>query len=278
MISVGELLAWGRDRLRRAAVDAAPREAGLLLARALGRDEAFVLAGEERTVGAAPEARYRDWIGRRTSGEPVAYLLGTREFWGREFEVDDRVLIPRPESEHLIEHALALKLPERPRILDIGTGSGCLAISLALEVPAARLVAVDRSLAALAVARRNAGRLGAHDLLLVAADLATAVELARFDLVVANPPYIEPGEMDSLAPDVREFEPTEALVAPSGGEAMYRRLLTGLASLRPGTPVLVEMAPAQADRLAAWAAEAGFRSVVIHDDLSGRRRIGLLSR
>ncbi len=153
----------------------------------------------------------------------MAYLTGEREFFGRSFRVDHRVLIPRPETEHLIEIALALPLPERARVLDVGTGSGAIATTLAVERPGWRLVATDLSLGALAVARGNAARQGVGArVLAVGADLLAGLELGDFDLVVSNPPYIDPQDLADLPRDVRDWEPRLALVSPGGGTARRR--------------------------------------------------------
>ena len=145
-VKIGELLRDARRRLAAAPFEISRREAALLLARVLGRGEASILAHAEEAVGDDDTERFRALLERRLTGEPMAYLFGEREFYGRPFTVDSRVLIPRPETEHLIETALALDLPPRPRIADAGTGSGAIAVTLALELPGARLLATDVSL------------------------------------------------------------------------------------------------------------------------------------
>ena len=191
-VTVRQLLADARARLGTAAF-ASPREAHLLLGHVLGLGEASLLARDDAAVSEDDSARFTALIERRLAGEPVAYLVGSKEFFGRPFAIDRRVLVPRPETEHLVEAALALagSLPPRPRILDIGTGSGCIAVTLALELPASRVAATDRSPAALAVAQRNANALGAH-VEFVAADWASTLRAECFDLVVSNPPYLDP--------------------------------------------------------------------------------------
>jgi release factor glutamine methyltransferase len=232
--------------------DAPPsrRESILLLARVLGWSEAQVLAREERPIEAGLAERWRALIARRRLGEPVAYLLGEREFYGRSFHVDARVLIPRPETEHLVEATLALPLGPAPRILDIGTGSGCIAVTLALELPRARVTGTDRSIAALAVARGNGERLAPGRVSWTAGDLAACLRPAAFDVVVANPPYIGHDERAVLSPEVVDFEPAGALFSPGESDSMLRRLI-GLASdLRSGSFVVLETGHQQAERLA----------------------------
>ncbi|HVR07812.1 MAG TPA: peptide chain release factor N(5)-glutamine methyltransferase, partial [Thermoanaerobaculia bacterium] len=204
---LGDLLREGRRRLAATAF-APPREAALLLGAVLGLTEAQAMARDDQAVPAAAAARFEALLARRLAGEPVAYLLGGREFYGRRFAVDQRVLIPRPETEHVVEAALALALPAAPRILDVGTGSGCLAVTLALELRGATVTAADLSPGALAVAAGNARRHGvAGRVAAVASDLTVAFDLGGFDLVVSNPPYVDPADAPGLSPEVCKFEP-----------------------------------------------------------------------
>lgn len=226
-------------------------------------------------AGAA--GRFRALLGRRLTGEPIAYVLGEREFYGRSFAVDPRVLIPRPETEHLIEAVLELDLPWRPAILDVGTGSGCLAVTLALERPEATIVATDLSPGALAVAAANARAHSVADRVqLVAADLTAPLDLARFALVVSNPPYIDPAGRDKLSLEITDFEPSRALFAPAGGRSILDRLSAELPGLRSGTPVLVEIGYDQADRITRLARERGFLLQEIRKDLAGHPRTAIL--
>lgn len=277
-LRVGDLLREGQARL--AAAGLPRREAALLLARLLATGEAQLLARDQEPAPAALVARYREWLARRAGGEPVAYLFGEREFYGRPFAVDSRVLVPRPETELLVETALGLPLPPRPGILDIGTGSGCLAVTLAAELPAARLLATDRSPAALAVACRNARRHQvAERIRFVAADLAAPIALAPFALVVANPPYIDPAEWDDLPATVRDFEPRSALLAPGHGLALWLRLLSETGPrLAPGAWVAGEIGAGQLPALAAAAARSPLDLVRTVDDLAGIPRVVVFRR
>jgi len=246
MPTVRDLLADARRRLAAAPLGPQPREAALLLGRVLGLSEAQILSRDEREVEPPAAERFRELLSRRLGGEPVAYLFGEREFYGRTFQVDRRVLIPRPETEHVVEEALATRLPAAPWILDIGTGSGCLAVTLALEIPSARVVATDVSPGALAVAAGNARRLGAggrvHP---VGTDLARGLDLSRFDLVVSNPPYIDPTDAPSLSPEVCNFEPHLALFAPGAGDSVLARLFVELRGLRSGVRLILEIGDGQ---------------------------------
>jgi release factor glutamine methyltransferase len=295
--TVDELLAGARRRLGAAPFAPPRREAALLLGHVLGLSEAQVLARGAEPVPPAAAARFEALLTRRLAGEPVAYLVGEREFWGRPFFVDRRVLIPRPETEHLVEAALSLApaLPPRPRLLDVGTGSGCLAVTLALEIAGARVVATDVSLAALAVARSNAGRFGllaraapaastvaapdgAGRLALLAADLAGPLRLSAFDLVVSNPPYVSPAESARLSPEVREFEPQGALFAAAGGLAVLERLLAAAEGLKAGAFLACEIGDGQ---LAAVEARLAGRPLALREvrrDLAGKARVVVLRR
>lgn len=278
-VTVDDLLRDARRRLSEAPFGPSTREALLLLARLLERDEAFVLAHGEQQVDVSQIRRFQQLLERRLSGEPMAYVLGEREFYGRTFRVDSRVLIPRPETEHLVEAALEWDLPPEPRILDVGTGSGCLAVTLALEIPAARVVAVDLSLGALAVARTNAQRLGAaesvHGLCI---DLVSGLRLEDFDLVVSNPPYIAPEEAPELSPEILDYEPATALFAEAGGLAVLRRLLAAAAGLRPGCPLMVEIGADQRAPLTAAAADHGLEVRRVIPDYAGIARTLVMTR
>ena len=278
-MKVDEALLWARTRLADADFDPALREANLLLARTLGRSEAQLLAHGGDVVDQVLLAEFQARVDRRLSGEPVAYILGEKEFFGRDFFVDSRVLIPRPETEHIVELALRLGLPSGGRILDIGTGSGCLAVTLLAEMPGCRAVATDISLAALRVAESNARR---HDvdrqLDLVATDLASTLSLDAFQLVVSNPPYIGLEEASSLSSEITDFEPQTALFAGPTGDSLLARLLETLSALRGGTPLLLEIGADQSGTIAQLAESSAFSLEGVHADLAGIDRIARLTR
>ena len=219
---------------------------------------------------------------RRMTHEPVAYITGVREFYGREFMVTRAVLIPRPETEGIIE-AIPAGLPAAhgsgtPVILDIGTGSGCLAITLALEHPAARVIATDVSQDALSIAAQNAQRLGAHRAEFVEASLVPN-GLPPLDLIVTNPPYVPERDRESLSPDVRDFEPAQALFAGEDGLGVIRDLLPeARAALKPGGALIMEIGAGQAEAVAALVAGAGLRLITIRPDLQGIPRIAVAVR
>ncbi len=250
----------------------------------LGLTEAQLLARSRQPVRETDRQRFEALLARRLTGEPVAYLLGEKEFFGRPFVVDRRVLVPRPETEHLVEAALAQRLPPAPRVLDLGTGSGCLAVTLALELPAGLVVATDRSPAALSVAALNARRHGVGQTVrLVASDLASAFDQVGdrqlpFDLVVSNPPYVDPADAQALSAEVREFEPADALFLPEPGDLFLARLLAALAGLRPGTPLILELGLGQAQTLESAARSSPFQVEEIREDYAGIPRAALLRR
>ena len=260
-----------RERLGRAGVDDPPREAELLLAAALGVDRAALHAGPPDLPPGALD-RFRSLVARRALREPAAYLLGVREFRSREFEVGPAVLVPRPETEHLVEAALEAIPPGSPALAaDAGTGSGCIAVTLAAERPLLRVVATDRSAAALAVARRNALRHGVGDrVALLRADFLEALR-GPIDLVVSNPPYVSEG--DTVDPEVLH-EPREAVFAGPDGLEAYRRLAPAAARvLRPGGRLLVETPGARVEAIAAILRAAGLDPLPPVPDLAGLPRV-----
>lgn len=278
-VTIDQLLAEARPRLAATSFGAPVREASLLLGRVLGLSEAQVLAHGEREVPDEAAARFRQLLERRLAGEPTAYLFGEREFYGRTFQVDPRVLIPRPETEHLVEAALETPLPDRPWILDVGSGSGILPVTLALEIPGARMVATDVSPGALAVTSLNARRFGVRDRVFpVGADLTRGLDLGRFDLVVSNPPYIDWSDAPTLSPEVYNFEPHVALFAPGSGDSLYARLFLETGELRSGIRLLVEIGFGQLDAVRRHASASGLQVSDVRLDYAGIPRVVILER
>ncbi|REJ83948.1 MAG: peptide chain release factor N(5)-glutamine methyltransferase [Acidobacteria bacterium] len=254
---VASLLAALRRLLEDSTEEIQAREASWLLAHASGLDESRLIAFPERRLDPAVAARAVELARRRAAATPFAYLVGEREFYGRTFRVDPRVLIPRPETEHLIDAVLELDLPEDARVLDVGAGSGCIAITLQLERPSWRVVACDLSLSALAVARHNARRLGAP-VGWFAADLLAPLTRRgdTLDVVVSNPPYVDPADRQSLPRVVVEHEPHLALFADGGGLEVYQGLLSG-AGIAAARHLVVELGAGQLEAVRALAREAG---------------------
>lgn len=248
----------GIARLRAARVPSDTLAAEMLLMHAVGRDRTWLYTHPEEKIDAAAAKKFLDLVARRAAGEPTQYLTGKQEFWGMEFEVTPAVLIPRPETEHVVEVALerlgaqGIKIdmktgaPTKPLLVaDVGTGSGCLAVALAHELPHAKIVATDISPAALEVAQRNATRHGASSQIeFLKTDLLEAMdeESPQFDLIVSNPPYISEEDKKTLQREVREHEPHCALACGAGGTEMYARLIEQARNrLRPGGILVMEL-------------------------------------
>jgi release factor glutamine methyltransferase len=254
-------------------IETARLDAEVLLAHACGVSRASLMAG--LSVDADTAAKFRRMVTRRASREPVAYLIGGKEFFSLDFEVTPAVLIPRPETETLVEAALKFLAPRRePRILDIGTGSGAIAIAVAANVPNARIVATDISKEALEVAHRNALRHRCEDRIeFLAADLFPDDD-SRFDLIVSNPPYVAEADLETLQPEIRLHEPRAALVFGADGLKMYRRIATASrVRLNPDGAVIVEIGAGQATEVEALFRHAGFSNIDAIRDLARIERV-----
>jgi release factor glutamine methyltransferase len=263
-MKLGEALIGAREVIPAA-------EARLLLLHTASVTATELAAHPERELAPRQVAQFLSLVSRRAAGEPVAYLVGRREFYGREFAVSPAVLIPRPETELLVESGIArMHGVPRPRILDLGTGSGCVAITLALELAAA-VTAVDASADALAVACANAKRLGAR-VEFVASDWFSAV-VGRFDLIVANPPYVAQGDPHLSAGDLR-FEPPQALASGADGLSAIRRIVAEAPGyLTPNGWLLFEHGYDQAQAVRELLASVGFADIEQHRDLVGIIRV-----
>jgi release factor glutamine methyltransferase len=288
-------LKQGIAQLRDAHVPSFTLAAELLLLHVLGRDRAWLYAHSEESIADAEAQGFLRLIGRRAAGEPTQYLTGKQEFWGLEFEVTPDVLIPRPETEHVIEVALdRLALNEirhgRPRatkgeglyVADIGTGSGCIAIALAKQLPAAKIYATDTSPKALEVASRNAARHHVSDrtqfvvanFLEPCSPLATRHSPLAFDLIASNPPYIGRRETDLLPREVREHEPAAALYGGEEGYELYADLIAQAAKhLKPGGILVLELGHDSLPAVGPLLAPPQWTNVAITNDLAGVARV-----
>jgi release factor glutamine methyltransferase len=267
-----KLLNWTQGWFVQKGIDAPRLTAELLLAHALGCDRVRLYLDFDKPLGDPELAAFRELVRRRGEREPTAYLLGKRDFFGHTFQVDPRVLVPRPETEQVVEAALAA-LPEEGRALDLCTGSGAVAVSLGLARPRARVTATDISPDALAVARENAARLGAAGVSFLTGDLFAPVPAEeRWDVIVSNPPYVPRGELDTLSPEVRR-EPRLALDGGGDGLEISRRIVAEAPGrLRPGGALVLEMHESHLHELPALCLQAGFQRAEPHRDLAGLPR------
>ncbi len=266
MTRIDQVLSQARSRIVMA-------EARRLLCHLLDRPHAWLAAHGDEVLSEAEALRFVDLVGRRAEGEPIAYLVGCREFYGRSFSVAPGVLIPRPETELLVDLGIArLGTRRASAILDLGTGSGCLGVTLALEIPAARVTATEMSPAALFLAGRNARELKAS-VRVIESDWFSAVAERNFDLIVANPPYIAENDPHLCHGDLR-FEPPQALSSgPDGLDAIRAIIAQARSHLVPGGWLLVEHGFDQAPAVAALLQAAHFDDIEQHRDLAGILRI-----
>lgn len=270
-----EALAMGQALLEAAGVPDPRADAGWLLSHVTGKNHLLLrLDGMERLTAAQEEAFLR-LLALRQRRVPLQHVLGNQPFLGLDYRTDSRALIPRPETELLAEMAIAhlrgMETP-RPAALDVGTGTGCLAISMALQVPRAQVTAVDLSPAALSLARENAQRLGAK-VDFRESDLFTALPGQRFHLIVSNPPYIPTGELPGLQPEVQQ-DPVLALDGGPDGLRIYRRLIPGAwAHLDSGGALLLEIGSDQGESVPGLMRGAGFEEVTLHEDHGGLPRM-----
>lgn len=263
-MTVAEALRLATQRLAGAGVPEPVLDAELLLRHVMGWDRAALLASDTDPLGADQASRFLALVGERESRRPLQHLTGTQAFWGRDFLVSPDVLIPRPETEVLVEAALGLLSGvAAPVVVDVGTGSGCIALTLAAERPDAEVHGVDISPAALDVARTNARRLGLESrVLLFQGDLLSPVAhlTGSVHLVVSNPPYVPADQFDSLMPEVRDHDPRLALVPTPDASDLYRRLAAGARRvLRPGGVLAVEIGLGMAEEVRAVTEGEGFR-------------------
>ena len=273
MSTVRELLARARAQLDEMTPEPS-LDAEVLLAHALGRERSWLYAWPEHRPETGQETEFEDLVRRRAEGHPVAHLTGEREFWSLRLQVTADTLVPRPETELLVETALGLDLPAAADVLDLGTGTGAIALALAHERPGWRLTAVDRSAAAIAVAEQNRRRLGFDELLLLQGDWFSPLTAdRRFDLIVSNPPYVAQGDAYLERGDL-PFEPLQALVSGDDGLDAIRHIAARApAYLKPGGWLWLEHGYDQAEAVRALLRHQGFTAVTGHRDLAGHDRV-----
>jgi release factor glutamine methyltransferase len=268
-LSLGDVLRRATEHLERTS-DTARLDAELLLAHTLGRQRIELYTDLDRPLQTAELDAYRELVARRARREPVAYILGEWGFRRLTLNVDSRALIPRPETEIVVERALGrIEGIDRPRVIDVGTGTGAIALAIADECPGAEVTAIDVSADALALAAENAARTGL-EVSLELHDVREGLSGGPYDLVVSNPPYVEPDELPGLMADVRDYEPHVALVGDHVPE-----LVAGAARgvLRPGGWLVLEVGDGQAGATAALLESLGYVDVTVTPDLAGRDRV-----
>lgn len=271
----------GESRLRAGPhPERARRDAETLLLHLIQRDRTFMIANPLANLSAEGAVRYYALVERRLAGEPIQYITGETEFYGLPFRVNRNVLIPRPETEHLVEKVLVLAADfEKPRIVEVGTGSGAIAVALAHKLPGSRISAIDISAPALAIARGNAERNGVADRIrFLRGNLLEPVAGEQFEIVVSNPPYVAESDRASLAVEVRDYEPELALYA-GDGLGFFRRLIPDArAALVSGGFLALEIGYGQDSAVAGLLAESGFEQIDFAADLQGIPRVATASR
>jgi release factor glutamine methyltransferase len=276
--TIRDVLVWASEDFKKRGLTSARLESELLLAEVLGTDRIRLVIDATRPLTKDELSRFRDLIGRRRKGEPIAYILGRREFYGRTFKTDSRALVPRPDTETLVDVALERTRPRNlfARALDLCTGTGVVALTLLRERPTWRVTGTDISAEALSLAVENAQRLGAiSGLRLAEGDLFEAVLAGeKFELITSNPPYIPTSELAELDADIRDFEPKLALDGGSDGLDFYRRLIREAPRfLVPGGVLAVEIGCTQGTAVTRMLEEVGFRDIETRRDLAQLDRV-----
>jgi release factor glutamine methyltransferase len=282
--TIAETLKEAGELLRAASVANDVLDAQTLLAEALGRDRTYLIINFNQRLTEEILAKFRAMVRRRAAGEPLQYITGRQAFFGLEFEVTPDVLIPRPETELIVEETIRLVQQNQlltPWVVDVGTGSGCIAVSLARELDAARVFASDVSLPALRVARRNAARHGLEGQVhFVVSDLLDAFSEDAFaDFILSNPPYVSDEELPTLQREVRDWEPRRALTDSMDGLSLYRRLLKDAPSrLKPGGHLICEMGYTQSETIVGMIDRGVWAGPRLLDDLQGIPRTIVLRK
>ncbi len=282
--TIGKLLTWTTDYLKKGGSTSPRLDAEVLLAHACGRQRIELYTTFDQEPAEEAKVAFRELVRRRNEGTPVAYLVGYKEFYSLQFEVNPDVLIPRPETEHLVVAALDRAKEagtQELNLVDVGTGSGAIAVTIAKHLKNCHMTAIDKSSAALAVARRNAEKyqLGEDRISFLESDLLSALpQDAKFDFVLSNPPYVSQAEYEQLPATVRKFEPQMALVAgPDGSEVIARLLLEAQLKLNPRGYCIFEFSPMLYPRLSSFVG-TGWDAPQVTKDLAGLARIVTLRK
>ncbi|MEJ2110536.1 MAG: peptide chain release factor N(5)-glutamine methyltransferase [Acidobacteriota bacterium] len=284
MDTLAKARAWAAEALKRSGMESPDLSSDLLLGFAIGRNRVYILSHPEETLSNPAWERYRSYVLRHAKGEPIQYLTGEREFFGLDFRVTPAVLVPRPETEFLVEAAVSIiqnKIGPNVRFLDIGTGSGCIAISIAIENPGCSGCATDISSPALEIAKFNARRHKvAGRIKFIRSDLLDCFRMKPvFDLILCNPPYVAMDEYDTLACNVKDFEPHLALFGGRDGLDVFRRLIPGAASyLKPEGFLLLEIGAGQLHSVRSLLDREGFVFEDVLEDLQGIPRCLIMKK
>ncbi len=278
--TIRKLITWTAQWLKGYGVASPRLDAELLLSHAINCSRLDLYLDPDKPITDTERAIFRSYIKRRANREPVAYIIGYKEFWGRNFEVDSRVLIPRPETETLIEVAMS-KIPDKESsvIADLGTGSGCIAITISLEAKNVKMIASDISTGALEVAKINALNLGVDNCIIWRHGswcevFNSLIEPGSLDLLLTNPPYIDSSELYELQPEIIKYEPQIALNGGKEGLEIYKDLIKDAAFwLKFGGCIIMEIGYKQADCIKDYLEESSFISVEIIKDISGKNRV-----
>jgi len=273
--TVRQIILAAAETLRNAGIDSPMLDAELLLVKAIKVTRTYLLAHPEAPVPQESAGIFSSWVKRRATREPLAYILGEKEFYGLSFYVNSSVLIPRPETELLVDAGLQYLRWQNPRAADIGTGSGAVAVTLAKYAPHAVIWATDISKDALSVAAKNAAEQGVGGRIHFAeGDLLAPLAGEKFNLIISNPPYIPSGEIPHLMPEVSEYEPKGALDGGPDGLDVYHRIITGAPEyLLPGGMVALELGQGEWEPVRAMLLSAGFAGVNVAKDYAGIERV-----
>lgn len=282
MAPVGSFVLYGTARLNSGPhPERARADAELLLLHLVGKDKAWLLAHRDQELPPNEAVQYTQLLERRRTGEPMQHITGETEFYGMPFHVTRDVLIPRPETEHLVEKVIELADGiHQPDVVDVGTGSGCIAVALAHHLSNARVTAIDLSAEALVIARKNAKRNEVADRIrLLSGDLLAPVREERFDIVVSNPPYVPHADRASLSVEVRDYEPALALFAGDDGLEVYRALIpAAFDALNPGGFLALEIGYGQSPAIGELLSRSGFQQIEFTPDLQGIPRVACARR
>lgn len=272
--TVAQAIAWASSELSLVS-DSAKLDAEVLLLHSLNKPRSYLFAWPDAVLTSELKQIYNELVARRKKGEPVAHITGEREFWSLPLDVDNSTLIPRPDTETLVEYALNLTLPREAKVLDLGTGTGAIALALASEMPSWQVTALDLSHQAVSLAKRNQAKLDIPNIQIMQSDWYQAVAEQQFDLIVSNPPYIEENDVHLQQGDVR-FEPLSALVAPNEGMADIKHIIEfGRTHLNSGGYLLIEHGYQQAMKLQDYFAQMAYSNILTIQDMAGCDRVTL---